>query len=120
MKKPILERIVTAILVVLLVLIGNPFMFWKPSMTFTIMLVIIAALVFAWIGFFLSESAEDEREVTHRTHAGRASYMSAAIVLAIALVYQGFTDTIDIWIPFTLAVMIVAKLGARFLVEQYH
>ncbi len=119
MNKTMLERIVAIILIVLLVMIGNPFMFWMPSMMLTVILVVIAALIFAWIGFFLTEKAEDEREVHHRTHAGRTSYMSAAVVLTIALVYQGFTDAIDIWIPFTLAIMIVSKLIARFVAETY-
>ena len=120
MNKTLLERVVAIILIVLLVMIGNPFMFWMPSMMLTVILVVIAALTFAWIGFFLSETARDEREVAHRTHAGRTSYLSAAVVLTIALVYQGFMDKIDIWIPFTLAVMIISKLIARFYVEKYH
>lgn len=115
----LLERVVAIILIVLLVLIGNPFMFWMPSMVLITVLVIITALVFVWTGFVLTEKAHDEREVAHRTHAGRAAYLGAAAMLTIALVYQGLTHTIDIWIPATLAVMILAKLFTRFYSEKY-
>ena len=114
-----LERIVALVLIILLVLIGNPFMFWMPSMMLISVLVVIAVLVFVWAGFILQETAHDEREEWHRTHAGRAAYLSAAVVLTIALLYQGITHTIDFWIPLTLAVMIIAKLGARFYADLY-
>jgi hypothetical protein len=114
-----LERVVAIILIILLILIGNPFMFWMPSMILTTVLVVIAALVFVWAGFILTEKAHDEREEWHRTHAGRAAYLSAAAMLAAALVYQGFTHTIDLWIPATLAVMVIAKLAARLYADTY-
>jgi hypothetical protein len=113
----ILETLIAIILVLLLAYIGNPFSLWMPSMVLISGLVIIAALIFVWAGFIVSESASDEREELHRTHAGRAAYLSAAAVLTIALLYQGFTHRIDFWIPLTLAVMILAKLFARFYVD---
>ena len=94
-------------------------MFWMPSMLLMTMLVIIAALVFAWAAFIFSENASDEREEWHRTHAGRAAYLSAAVILTVALVYQGITHTIDFWIPITLAVMVIAKLFTRFYADKY-
>ncbi len=114
-----LERVVAIILIILLVLIGNPFMFWMPGMVLVTVLVVITALTFVWAGFVLTEKAHDEREEWHRTHSGRAAYLSAAAVLVIALVYQGFTHTIDLWIPATLAVMIIAKLFARLYADTY-
>jgi len=114
-----LERIVAIILIILLILIGNPFMFWMPSMVLTTILTVIAALVFVWAGFVLSESAHDEREHSHRTNAGHAAYLGAAAMLTIALVYQGITHHIDLWIPATLAVMVLSKLFARIYADIY-
>jgi small-conductance mechanosensitive channel len=114
-----LERIIAIILIILLVLIGNPFMFWMPSMMLITVLTVIAALVFIWAGFILSEKAHDEREEWHRTNAGRAAYLGAAATLTIALVYQGLTHTIDLWIPATLAVMVLLKLFARIYADLY-
>jgi small-conductance mechanosensitive channel len=114
----ILEQIIAVVLIILLILIGNPFMFWMPSMVLFTILIVIAALVFVWAAFVLTEKAHDEREEWHRTHAGRASYLAAAAMLTIALVYQGFTHTIDIWIPATLGIMILAKLFTRLYAEK--
>ncbi len=115
----ILELLIVIILLFLLTLIGNPFMFWMPSMVMVSSLVIIAALVFTWACFMVSETASDEREELHRSHASRAAYLSAAAVLTLALIYQGLTNHIDFWIPLTLAVMILAKLITRFYVDTY-
>jgi hypothetical protein len=116
----ILEQFVAIILIILLVLIGNPFMFWMPSMVFFTVLVVITALVFVWAGFVLTEKAHDEREESHRTHAGRSAYLAAALMLTVALIYQGFTHHIDIWIPATLVVMILAKLFTRWYADAIH
>jgi hypothetical protein len=113
------ERIVAVVLIILLILIGNPFMFWMPSMVLVTALVVLTALLFVWMGFVLTEKAHDEREHSHRSHAGRAAYMGAAGMLTAALLYQGLTHTIDPWIPATLGVMIVAKLFTRFFAERY-
>ncbi len=115
----VIERVVAVILIVLLILIGNPFMFWMPGMVLISVLAVITALIFVWTGFVLTEKAHDEREIAHRTHAGRAAYLGAAAMLTIALVYQGLTHHIDLWIPATLAVMIIAKLFTRFFAERY-
>ncbi|MBA3789325.1 hypothetical protein H0X32_02940 [Patescibacteria group bacterium] len=114
-----LERLVAIVLIILLILIGNPFTFWMPSMLIATVLVVITALTFVWAGFIITEKAHDEREELHRTNAGRAAYLGAAGMLTIALVYQGLTHTIDIWIPATLALMIIAKLASRFFADTY-
>jgi hypothetical protein len=113
----LLEIILAVILIALLFYIGNPFTLWMPSMVLISGLVVVAALMFVWGGVIVSENAEDEREESNRSMAGRAAYLSAAAVLTIALVFQGFTHTIDFWIPLTLAVMIIAKIIARWYVE---
>jgi hypothetical protein len=116
----LLEELIAVVLIILLILIGNPFMFWMPNMVLFTILVVITALIFVWAGFVLTEKAHDEREILHRTNAGRAAYLAAAATLTIALVYQGFTHTIDLWIPVTLAVMILAKLFTRLYAEKVY
>ncbi len=115
MKTPrrFFEYLVTFALVALLVLLSNPFMFWMPSTLLMVVLTGVTALVFVWVGFVLTENARDEREEINRTISGRTAYLVAAGMLTIALIYQGLTHTIDLWIPATLAVMILAKLGTR-------
>jgi hypothetical protein len=114
-----LERIVIVILLILLAVVANPLMLWMPSALLMIVITLITALVFLWAGFVLTEKGGDEREEIHRTNAGRAAYLAAAGTLTIALVYQGSTHSIDLWIPATLAVVILAKFLTRVYEDTY-
>ncbi len=118
-SRTILELVVTVFLIGLLVAIANPFMLWMPSMMLMVMLTLITALIFAWAGFVLTERGGDEREEAHRTNSGRVAYLAAAAMLTVALVYQGVTHSIDLWIPATLVVMIVGKVLARVYEDRY-
>ena len=108
-----LEYVVAFVLIVLLVLIGNPFMFWMPSLL--TMAVLLAATLFAVIyaGFVLRERGGDERDLLHRMLAGRAAYLTGIGALTLALLFEGLAHQIDPWIPATLALMVIAKIAAR-------
>ena len=107
------------LLIVLLVLLSDPFMLWMPAKAQMAVLVSAAVLVALWAGFVMYEKADDERELVHKMHAGRVSYLSGITVLTLALIYQGFVHTIDPWISFALGVMVVSKLFARLYSEYY-
>jgi len=109
-----LSYIITAIvLVVLLVLLSDPFMLWMPMGAQLTVLLAAAVFACAWAGFVLYERASDEREALHAMHAGRIAYLSGVAVLTLALVFQGLAHAIDPWITLALGVMVVAKLAAR-------
>ncbi len=109
----IFEYATAMLLVVLLVLIGNPFMFWMPSMLTTSVLLVIAVLVLVYAGFILKENGGDEREMLHRMLASRAAYLAGIAALTVALLVQGLVYQIDPWIAGTLALMIVVKVATR-------
>ena len=92
-------------------------MIFMPSHVQMIVLAIAAAAICGWAGLVLQEKNGDEREVSHRMHAGRAAYLSGVLVLTIALIYQGLTHNIDMWVPISLATMIVSKGIARYVLE---
>ena len=104
---------IVALMVILLFTITDPFMYWMPNMMQTAALTLAAALLVVFAGLILREGAGDEREMLHRMRAGRAAFLSGIATLTIALVYQGFTHTIDLWIPLTLGIMVGAKLITR-------
>jgi len=116
----ILSFSIVGVLAIVLFSLVDPFMYWMPSMVQMTALTIAAALLAAFAGFILREGAGDERETVLRMHAGRAAYLSGIAVLTIALVYQGFTHSIDPWIPLALATMVLAKLIARSSAERTH
>ena len=105
---------IVGLMMVLLFTLTDPFMYWMPIATQMIALTIATALVCFWAGFIIREGAGDERETVLRMHAGRAAFLSGVIVLTLALVIQGLAHAIDPWIPAALAVMVFAKLSARW------
>lgn len=119
MKNNALHIGVAVVLLVLLVLVSDPLMFWMPPMAAMVALVCAAVLLCVWVGFVMYEQAGDEREAAHRMHAGRAAYLSGVGVLTVALLIQGFSHTIDPWVAAALGAMVLAKLLARFYLGRY-
>lgn len=109
-----LAHIAVAILVVVsLLFLVDPFMYWMPPMAGMAALVLACVLLLVWAGFVMYESAVDEREAMLRMNAGRVAYLAGIGVLTVALLVQGLSHTIDPWIAGALAAMVIAKVGAR-------
>ena len=109
-----------AVLIALLIALINPLqMIAMPGMVQIGVLSLVVVLFLIWASFFLSEHAEDEREELHRTLSGRFGFLAGAGVLTLALIVQGLAHDIDPWIPSALALMIAAKVLARFVAERY-
>ena len=106
----ITEMIISAVLIVLVVALLNPFGWWMPDMmAMTIMLVLI--VVFAvFASFVWQEKARDERELLHKMVAGRLAFLVGSAVLVIGIVVESFSHEIDQWLVVTLTAMILAKL----------
>ena len=100
-------------------MLSDPFMLWMPAPAQ--MTALVAAAVFAalWAGFVAYEKSRDERELTHTMQAGRVAYLSGIAVLTLALVFQGFSHTIDPWVMYALGVMVVSKLAVRIYFDRY-
>ena len=111
---------IIGVLALVLFTLVDPFMYWMPSVVQMAALTVAAALLAVFAGFVMREKAGDERETVLRMHAGRAAFLSGVAVLTIALLVQGFTHTIDPWVPLALAIMIGAKLVARLYAERTH
>jgi len=113
MKNNLLETFVTICLIVLALLLLNPFHFWMPDMMVMCMLAATLGLFAVFASFILRETVIDEREDQHRTLAGRNAFLAGAGVLTLAIVIQGYTHIVDPWLVVTLIVMIVVKIGTR-------
>jgi peptidoglycan/LPS O-acetylase OafA/YrhL len=113
MKNNLKETIVTLALIIIAVLLLNPFHFWMPDMMVMCMLATALALFGAFASFILREKSEDEREAQHRTLAGRNAFLVGAGILTLGIVVQGYTHTVDPWLVATLIGMIVVKIGTR-------
>lgn len=104
------EIIVSSVLILLLILLADPFG-WSQyfMMSFiTICSVIVAFIFFA--GLVWRERAKDEREDFHRMMAGRFAYLAGAAVLITGTIYQKMNSQLDKWLIVALSVMVFGKL----------
>ena len=119
MSNNIVQIGIAFVLVVLLVLVTDPFMYWMPPMAAMAALVAVTTLLLVWAGFVMFERASDERETIHRMNAGRIAYLSGIAVLTAGLFMQGmFSHVVDPWIAGSLGAMVAAKLAARLYYER--
>ena len=113
MKNNLKETIVTVGLVVIAILLLNPFHFWMPDMMVMCMLAIALGLFGMFASFILREQVYDERDNQHRTLAGRNAFLAGAGVLTLGIVVQGYTHEVDPWLVIALIVMVMVKIGTR-------
>lgn len=118
MKNNYSSLVTGIVLVSLLTLLSDPFMLWMPEPAQMMVLLCVVILAIVWAGFVMRERAHDERDSLHSLHAGRVSYLSGLFVLTLALLVQGLSDAIDIWIVASLGVMVVAKIIARWYLDR--
>jgi di/tricarboxylate transporter len=119
MKNNLVHIFLALVLVVLLVLLMDPFMYWMPPMVAMTVLLVAVVVLCVWSGFVMKEQASDEREALHRMNAGRVAYLLGIGILTLALVVQGLAHEIDPWIALTLGVMVISKLAARLYFDIY-
>lgn len=107
------EIVVASTLIVLVVLLLNPFHFYMPGMM--VMTILALALVaFGFIAsFILREQVGDERDSVHKTRAGRLAFLAGSGVTIIAILVQSQTHSVDPWIVLTLSVMVITKIASR-------
>ena len=113
MKNNIKETIITVCLIVIAILLLNPFHFWMPDMVVMAMLVVALVLFGIFASFILREKSFDEREDQHKTLAGRNAFLAGSGVLMIGIIIQGYTHSVDPWLVIGLIVMILVKIATR-------
>ena len=113
-NKTLKEIIVPLTLIILAVLLLNPFHFWMPDMMVMGMLAVLLVLFGIFASFILKEKAFDERDDMNRSLAGRNAFLAGSAILMIAIVIQGYGHSIDSWLVIALVVMIIVKIATRF------
>ena len=110
MKELILEIGLIVVILVLAVLLINPFAIWMPDM----MVMILTAGLIVVFGFFASllrgEQVRDEREAQHIAQADRLAFMLGSLVVLIGILVQAIAHKLDSWLVTTFAVLIITKL----------
>lgn len=115
MTKNIYIQVISAIVVLLLaVLLLNPFHFWMPGMA---QMAVLGCLLVAFAVlsvYLLQENARDEREAAHRMLAGRVAFFIGSLILVIGIAVESVHGTPNMWLVLSLAGMIFGKIAARF------
>ncbi len=105
------EILVSVLLIVLLALFLNPFQWFMPSMMVATLLCILVVIFLVFAIFMWKEKTHDEGEQVHKMLAGRVAFLAGAAVLVVGICVQEAQGKLDPWLLYTLAVMILAKLG---------
>ncbi len=108
------ETSVALVLVALLVWFVNPLGFWMTDSFHMTLLGLIVACFSIFAMFLWRENVEDERERLHRYIGSRLASTIAGSLLLVGTVLQSFTQSIDLWLPATLAAMVLAKITGRW------
>ena len=113
------ETVASFVLIVLLVLILNPFHFWMPMPVHLTILAAIAVVFGAVAAFMFREHAHDERDAVHRMLAGRYAFLAGVAVLLVGIAIQSFEHAIDPWLIGVLTTMIVVKLTVHLYGDRH-
>ena len=113
MKNKSLHIIIPVCIVLIAVLLLNPFHFWMPDLMVMSMLACIFVLFAIFASFILNEQAGDERESAHRTLAGRNAFLIGSAILMLGIIIQGYSHTLDFWLVASLSAMILTKVITR-------
>ncbi|HEY6020253.1 MAG TPA: hypothetical protein VIY48_10225 [Candidatus Paceibacterota bacterium] len=118
MKNKYLELVLAVVLVVLAVVLANPFGWWMPSMLVMLLLALAVVVGSVWGVFVMRERAADERDEAHRALAGRVAFLTGGAVLLVGIVIEELAHALDPWLVGALVAMIVAKYAARVWSEK--
>ncbi|OGI79094.1 hypothetical protein A3F19_03335 [Candidatus Nomurabacteria bacterium RIFCSPHIGHO2_12_FULL_37_29] len=113
MKNNIKETIVTICLIIIAILLLNPFHFWMPDMIVLVMLAFALVIFGIFASFILREKIFDERDSLHRTLAGRNAFLAGSTILMLGIIIQGYSHSVDPWLVIALIGMIIIKIGTR-------
>jgi len=105
------NEIIAALVLILLVgALLNPFGWFMPSPVVMMLILGLVVVFILFTAFVWKERARDERELLHRTIAGRVAFLSGVSVLVLGIIIEGLNHNVDVWLVLTLTVMIFAKI----------
>jgi hypothetical protein len=120
MKNNFVEIVCVTALIVLSVLLINPFQFWMPDFMVMCMLALMVGAFGVFAVYIVREKVTDEREEAHRTTAGRNAFLVGAGILTLGIIVQGYTHSVDPWLALALIAMVVVKIASRIYSEKNH
>ena len=112
------EFIVSVVLIILAILLLNPYNILMLKMATATILALIMVVFGLFASYILRENVHDEREGLHRMYAGRTAFLAGSSVIMIGIIFQAWTYEVDIWLVLALVAMVLAKIFARYYVDK--
>ena len=98
-------------LLFLLFIIFNPFSVLMPRYMIMTFLVAAIVLFITFATFLWKENKGDEREQYHRLFADRIAYLMGSATLLIGIVISELAHSLDPWLIYAIAIMVIAKVA---------
>ena len=112
-KKTIGEFVTGIILLILLLVVLNPFHAWMPSMAVDVILALLLCSFGIFAAYILQERVVDEREERHRLLSGRIAFLSGSAVLIVGIIANELGGINDPWLFLALVTMVIVKMATR-------
>ena len=117
---PVKEIISVFVVVILGLVLLNPFHFLMSSMLEMTLYSVLLVVTAVFAGLVANEKVQDEREEKNRATAGRIGYLSGLLLIVVGIFVQTFThQTVDPWLTTTLVVMVVGKVFSRLYTHTF-
>jgi len=115
------EVLLGLVVIVLAILLANPFKLYMLSMAGMMTLALLVAAFLAFAALVWGEGkAGDERDVAHQAIVGRIAYLAGSTVLLVSIVVQTLSHKLDITLVLALGVMVLAKvIGAAYVRSRF-
>lgn len=120
-----IEVVLAILLIALLIIFTDPFAPYMEKMvkgtggmytpSFVLLILYLLFITYIW-----KEKPRDERETHHSLTAGRFAYSIGVGVAVIGIITQTFHHTVDPWLIYVTASMVLAKLTSRIYYELKH
>lgn len=118
MKNKFQEIIITICLVLVTILLLNPFHFWMPNMMVMIVLALTLVLFGIFASFILREKIFDERDAVHSSLAGRNAFLVGSATLTLAIIIEEWNGRLDPWLVIVFIIMLLTKIVTRIWTDK--
>ncbi|EKD85607.1 MAG: hypothetical protein ACD_37C00679G0003 [uncultured bacterium] len=116
----LVEILIAMGLIMLLILLLDPFMALMTTPIQTMMIAGILIFFVSFCAFVWRENTKDEREQFHKHIASRLAYLCGSAILIVGVIFQSLNHALDPWLVIALIVIILAKItGAIYAEKKY-
>ncbi len=104
------EVILSVVFIILLLMKVDPFDLLMPNHVQMFILGLLVAAFGLYAGVLFRQRVRDEREALHLYRASRFAYIGGVTLLVVGITVQSFLGSLDPWLVWILAGMVIIKM----------